>query len=81
MAMQEVKYESSDEKEQDSIEVEIQPEETKAEVKEKNNKFSYNVSAYMNVKEVDPTRVEKLSRALKIMVGEYNREQKKKAKV
>lgn len=52
----------------------------KAEVKEKNNKFSYNVSAYINVAEVDPTRVEKLSRALKKMVGEYNREPRKKAK-
>ena len=38
MAMQEVKYESSDEKEQDSIEVEIQPEETEAGVKEKTQK-------------------------------------------
>jgi hypothetical protein len=53
----------------------------KAEVKEKNNKFSYNVSAYINVKQVNQTNVEKLSQVLKKMVGEYNRKPGKKIKV
>ena len=41
--------------------------------REKNDRSSFIVSAYINVKEVSPDEVEKLSRALETMVNEYNR--------
>lgn len=58
-----------------SLAVELDWDESKATVehKERNGKPSFYITAYLNVKEVDPADMEKLSRTLKKMVNKYNR--------